>query len=225
MAVDIPKMMAALPERVRRLPVDHRGFPVPWFVQWFDVDKKPVANGVGTPDFRVIDPARIFQAVKQSRCWVCGDPLGVHKAFVIGPMCAINRVNSEPPSHRDCGTFSARFCPFLSQPRMKRNEKDLPAGRDAAGFGLKRNPGLACLWVTRDFKMFRPNKGNDGVLFSLGPPEAAEWWAEGRPATRAEVDESINTGLPSLMELAVTEKGGVEALNAMVARAQPLLPP
>ena len=38
--------------------------------------------------------------------------MGVHKAFVIGPMCAVNRVIApEPPSHRDCGTFSARVLP------------------------------------------------------------------------------------------------------------------
>ena len=64
MAIDLQKMMDELPGRMRALPVDHRGFPVPWFVQWFDEGSKPVLYGVGTPDFRVIDPARIFQAVE-----------------------------------------------------------------------------------------------------------------------------------------------------------------
>ncbi len=211
-----------LPQRMRRLPVDHRGFPVPWFVQWFDADA-PSPAGVGAPDFRVVDSQKLVRAVKERRCWVCGDKLGAHLAFVIGPMCAINRVISEPPSHRECATFSARACPFLSQPRMRRNEKDLPEDhQEAPGVSLKRNPGVACIWITRTYKPF--NAGN-GVLFSLGEPETVEWYAEGRVATRAEVDASISSGLP-LLRAPAEEEGprAISALNAAIQRAQPLLP-
>lgn len=110
-----------IPDRIKRLPVDHRDFPVPWFVQWFD-DGKPSDFGIGTADFRVIDARKIGVAIRERRCWVCGDRLGVHLAFLIGPMCAVNRVISEPPSHRECAEFSAQTCPFLSRPRMRRNE-------------------------------------------------------------------------------------------------------
>lgn len=211
-----------LPARMQRLPVDHRGFPVPWFVQWF-VGKESGDAGIGEPDFRVVDSRKLVRAVRERRCWVCGDKLGVHLAFVIGPMCAINRVISEPPSHRECAAFSARVCPFLSQPRMRRNEKGLPEDhQEAPGVGLKRNPGVACLWITRSYRPF--NAGN-GVLFSLGEPETVEWYAEGRVATRAEVDASITSGLP-LLQAPANDEGpqAVAALANAFRRAQPLLP-
>lgn len=215
-----------MPKRIARLPRDHRGFPVPWFVQWY-CEGAPSERGVGQPDFRVIDSPKIAVAHNRKLCWICGEPRGVHLAFNIGPMCAINRTISEPPSHLDCAEFSAKACPFLSQPRMRRNEKDLPEDRnDAAGFGLKRNPGVACIWVTRTYKPFRPIIGKPGVLFEIGEPEQVLWICEGRPATRAEVWASIESGLPSLEELAVAEGNGApEALKGYVARMMPLLPP
>jgi hypothetical protein len=84
-----------LPQRIRQLPISPAGFPAPWFVAWFR-DGKPCDPGQGTPDFRVIDTPKIGIAIRQKRCWVCGGFLGRHLAFVIGPMCAINRVISEP---------------------------------------------------------------------------------------------------------------------------------
>jgi len=60
-----------MPDRIKRLPISATGFPVPWFVAWID----------GLPDFRVIGPDKMVQAVNRKLCWVCGQPLGVHKAF------------------------------------------------------------------------------------------------------------------------------------------------
>jgi hypothetical protein len=210
---NIRSTLPTLPPRMKKLPLDHRGFPVPWFVAFID----------GKPDFRVVDTPKIGIAVKQRRCWVCGEPLGVRMAFVIGPMCAVNRVISEPPSHRDCAIFSATACPFLTQPRMRRNTNDLPAHNEAAGFGLQRNPGAACVWVTRGYRPFRPYVGAPGVLFNIGEPEEVLWFAEGRAATRDEVMASIETGLPLLR---AEEEGpeAVAALQSSLARAMKLVP-
>jgi hypothetical protein len=206
----------AIPPRVKRLPISSEGWPVPWFVAWID----------GQPDFRVIDTPKLGRAVRERRCWVCGDVLGQNKAFPIGPMCAINRVISEPPSHRECAIFSARACPFLSQPRMRRNEKNLIEQRvDAPGFGLKRNPGAVCVWITREFKVFQAKRGVPGILFHLGDPVECLWFANGREATRAEVLASIDSGYPSLLEVA--KQQGAEAvaeLERYRAEVMPLLP-
>jgi hypothetical protein len=202
-----------IPDRIKALPVSPKGFPVPWFVAW--------ANGV--PDFRVIDTPKIAKAVKQRLCFTCGQPLGVNLAVTIGPMCAINRTISEPPSHRDCAVFSATACPFLSNPKTKRNTRDLPDDiQDAAGFGIKRNPGAIAVWITRDVRLF---KVDNGVLFRFGDPSEVLWFAEGRKATRAEVQASIDSGLPILRELA--EKQGDEAIAALALqteRARQFLP-
>jgi hypothetical protein len=132
---------------------------------------------------------------------------------------ARNRCISEPPSHLDCAIYSARVCPFLANPRMRRNARDLyaPDGtlrdglNEAAGIGLKRNPGAVCVWVTKEFRVVR--EGN-GVLFRLGDPEQVLWFAEGRPATRDEVLHSIETGLPILADLARQEGPAAQAALA-----------
>jgi hypothetical protein len=207
-----------IPGRIKTLPRDKHGYPVPWFVAWIG----------GKPDFRVIAPGRIRDALRTPQCWVCGVPFlrQEDRAFTIGPMCAVNRVSAEPPSHRDCAVFSARFCPFLSTPQMVRREKHKPAEAvNPAGVMIKRNPGVALVWVTGYKSWTRRPDGSGGTLFDIGEPKEALWFARGREATRAEVLDSIDSGLPILAEMA--ERDGPEAcaeLNAMHARALDYIP-
>lgn len=202
-----------MPIRMSRLPISDRGYPVPWFVAWVD----------GVPDFRVIGPGKIEIAVMKHKCWLCGDMLGTYKCFVIGPMCVINRTTAEPPSHLECAQYAAVACPFLSKPNMRRNDKDMPEdAKSPAGVMIKRNPGATALWITKSFKTARDGKG---ILFRLGDPTNVIWYAEGRTATRVEVDESIRTGLP-LLEKIANEEGSkaIIELQKCVAKMQKYLP-
>lgn len=214
-----------IPQRMRSLPFDRRGFPVPWFVQWFD-HGKPSGSGLGEPDFRVVDTRNLGMAIKHKRCWLCGQSLGTFKCFVIGPMCAVNRINSEPPSHYDCAEFAMSACPFLSRPTMRRNEKGIPAGTvDAAGFPLGRNPGVMCLWTTKSYRPFSAEIGKPGILFELGEPTNVEWFTQGRLARSAEVQHALATGLPALREMAERDgPDGVAELARCIARVESLLP-
>jgi hypothetical protein len=207
----------AMPERIKRLAVDHRGFPVPKFVAWPN----------GEADHRVVNTARFQPAVSKHQCWICGEPLGRYFVSVIGCMCAVNRVISEPPSHRECAEFAVKACPFLARPHAHRREINMPEGyKPGPGFALARNPGVSCLWVSREYpKPFRTFAGEKGVLFSLGDPVETVWYREGRLATREEVQEAIDEGLPALALIA--EKEGDAALKALavqVAKAGELLP-
>jgi hypothetical protein len=178
-----------MPVRMRRLPVEERGYPVPWFVKWIE----------GKPEFRVMDEDKFYRALVERLCWVCGDPLGVWLAFVLGPMCGISRSTAEPPLHAECARWSIRNCPFLTKPQMVRRQHEelREAGATSVGGNaILRNPGVTLLWVTRTFKMFRPQSG--GILIEVGPQEYVEWFREGRAASRAEVEESVNSGLPLL---------------------------
>lgn len=183
--------MPALTERIARLPVDERGYPVPFFVTWFD----------GKPDFRIADTEKLVRCVKEKLCWTCGEPLGKFMAFPIGPMCSVTRTTAEPPNHRECAEWSVKGCPFLSRPGMVRREDEVTkAGKDrVAGIMIDRNPGVTAIWSTREFKLFPDQKG--GVLFNVGTPDSVSWWREGRTATRAEVEESVQTGLPFLLKV------------------------
>ncbi len=200
------KDLPPLPDRMRHLPVESRGYPVPHFIAFID----------GEPDFRVMDGEKLRDCVRFKRCWLCGQALGRNVSFVVGPMCAVNRTSAEPPSHRECAEFAVKACPFLSRPKAKRLE-GLPEGTtEGAGFMIRRNPGVALIWTTnaRAFSVFR---APGGVLFDIGEPESVSWYAEGRPATRAEVLASIDSGCPALEEMARQE--GPEAL-ALLANAK-----
>lgn len=193
-----------MPTRIARLPRDKRGFPVPRFVG--AVDKH------GEPDFRIISRHHMAACVHRGLCWICGEPIGTRKAFTLGPMCCINRISPEPPSHRDCAIFAALNCPFLSNPEAKRRERDLPETRQVAGQMIERNPGVTAIWITQFYSIMSVS---NGILFVIGEPESLEFYARGRKATRAEIDASIQSGYP-LLEGAADGDG--QAARAELAR-------
>ena len=197
--------LSELPLRMRALDIDERGYPVPWFVAWVD----------GKPEFRAMDARKWREAVRRKLCWTCGQHLGANLAFILGPMCAINRTISEPPSHRQCPEWSIRNCPFLSRPQMRRRENDMPQGcEQSAGIGIKRNPGAVLLWIAKDYQVFDDGFGKP--LIQVGDPLETEWWCEGRPASREEVEASVESGLPILENIAQQE--GPEAVAELARR-------
>lgn len=203
-----------MPERMRNRPVE-RGYPVPWFVAQLED---------GTYDFRVIRTRGFEEAHAKKLCWICGGHMGAYKAFVIGPMCAVNRVSAELPSHRECAEWAARACPFLARPHMRRRDHDYPDGtQDAAGFMIDRNPGVALVWVTKSYTLRSDHKGH--LLVVIGDPVETIWLRQGQPATREEVAASIDSGLPILREAAEKQGAqGVAALQRQIDIAMELLP-
>jgi len=178
-----------MPASVRCLDRDKHDRPIPWFVHRAED---------GTPDFRVIRRNGREDALRFARCWVCGQPRGRHAAFVVGPMCGVNRVSAEPPSHLHCAIYSALACPFLSRPDMTRRPRGLPELNDSTpGHAIERNPGVALVWSSRTWKLFDAWDGS-GTLIDLGEPSAVRWYARGREATRGEVLASVESGMPIL---------------------------
>jgi len=196
---DIPQV----PDRIRQLPVQ-RGYPVPWFVQHFE------ETGY---DFRVVDGRKMRRAIRDKLCWICGESLGSTWVFVLGPMCIINQINSEPPSHRECAEFAVRACPFLMQRQVKRNDHNMPDGAvPAAGEHIDRQPGVMALWITNKYTIV-PAPGGSGLLFEVGKPSQVIWYREGRTATRSEIMESIISGFPALEEMEMPDTFGMRELH------------
>jgi hypothetical protein len=211
------------PKFMENLAIDKRGFPVPWFVDWIN----------GEPEFRAMDMRKFRLAINRRLCWTCGNKLrDDEEVFVIGPMCAVNRISSEPPSHRECARYAALNCPFLSKPHMHRREDETfrTAKKPSAGIMVERNPGATLLWFTRRHNLInspaRPGIANPGILFQIGKPFATEWYANGRTATRAEVMASIESGLPLLRETAEKHDGpqGSMILEMHITQAMRLVP-
>lgn len=198
--------LTPLPKQMIALPVDERGYPVPFFVAYVD----------GKPDFRIIDPKKLTLVIRKRLCWVCGNELMQNYSFVAGPMCGINRTSSEPPSHLACAEWSAVNCPFLSRPNMVRRENNLPENyKEPSGISIPRNPGVAMVWSTRHFRILEVY---NGILFKMGNPERISFYCSGRKATMDELVHSVDTGLPSLMTIAIED--GPDAVAQLHTQTQ-----
>jgi hypothetical protein len=208
-----PELPQPVPAEILELPLE-RGYPVPWFV----------ARVNGAYDFRVLRPGAFEYALAWETCWICGKPLGAWCTFVVGPMCAVNRTSAEPPSHPECAEWAAIACPFLVRPHATRRAGGLPDGtHEPDGIMLRRNPGVALCWHTLRgrIKLRRPHR-----LLDMGKPYEVSWFAHGRPATRAEIRASIESGLPALAEIAIKQgPAATRQLDKYVHRAMKLLPP
>lgn len=162
-----------IPARMGHLPVDRRGYPVPFFVKR--------VKGL-EPDFRVMCEEAAKRALRARLCWVCGGQLGRHLAFVGGPRSEASGLYADLPSHLECARFSAQACPVLANPGARMRNGGLPDGVGLLSGQTGENPRVAAVVVVREFRL-------DPVVgaFRIGPKEAVEWYAEGRPATAEEV--------------------------------------
>lgn len=200
-----------VPRRMAGLPVNEKGYPVPWFVPWMD----------GKWEFRAVRPESVSEAFRLHKCWICGGTLGKFRVFVIGPKGAINRINSEPPSHLECAEYAARVCPFLIHPNAKRREANMPTHHNATGLDPK-NPGVYLLWVSTHATAFR-SRGS--LLFDIGEPAAVHWRASGKPATRDEAQDAVEKGAIELAAMIVdVDPTGINAIRIATEKVLQYLP-
>lgn len=180
------------PERVAALPLNEKGYPIPFFVSYVD----------GKPDFRVIDATKFIRCVRQKLCWVCGQELGKYHCYVGGPMGALNRISAEPPSHAECAEYAVKACPFILLPKSKRRVANMPEGyAELPGTMLQHNPGVTVIWTT-DRPVLLQRIPDEGALFYLDEPTSVRWYTEGRAAWRWECINSIAMGIKDLIKMA-----------------------
>ena len=163
-----------VPRRMLDLPRDPRGVPIPWFAGR-DAD--------GRLRVTILDRLKWRDAVRERRCWLCGAPLGRCCTFVLGPIQAVTRTVTEPPSHLGCAEYAVRVCPFLANP--ERGRFDGVANPN----GAPANPGMFALWQTLSFELGEPR----GKLI-VGDPVRVAWRTRGRAATAAEIEASQGVG-------------------------------
>jgi hypothetical protein len=141
-------------------------------------------------------------------------------------MCSVNRISAEPPACLSCARFAVTACPFLSKPLAKRATKEGLNYQAPAGMMIERNPGVILIWGTQTYRA--ENHGTrqqPRLLFRIGSPIKIEWFSQGRTATRAEIIESIESGLPRLREVAAMDgRTGLDELRHQIERAAKLVP-
>jgi hypothetical protein len=97
------------PERIARLPVDKRGYPIPWNIER-GVDDWPL--------FTVNDAAKDCEALRRKLCPICGEKLGRWMWWSGGARAAFdpNGWYLDRPAHRECAFYALQVCPFLAAP-------------------------------------------------------------------------------------------------------------
>jgi len=100
-----------IPERMRHLPVDPRGYPVPVIVAVKD----------GKPEFSVNDMDITTRMVRQDRCTVCGGKLFRGRWLVGGGLSALgfNGKFADAPAHDECTHYALQVCPYLAAPNWR----------------------------------------------------------------------------------------------------------
>lgn len=104
-----------IPALMKDLPLDDRGYPIPYFV--------PIVNG--KPEFRYQDSNKREICLKRKFCSVCGNRL-LDKQFwfISGPMGLMNRISSDAPMHEECARYSINVCPHLIYFKAERRSED-----------------------------------------------------------------------------------------------------
>jgi hypothetical protein len=165
-----------MPPGIAALPKTDTGMPIPWFV---------AEQPDGKRDFRIVDSAKLGRAIAHNFCWICGRPMQRWKTFVMGPMCVIQRITTEPPSHADCAIYAARVCPFLGSPTFGRREVGLPHKIIEKTLEMAdHNPGITCLWTTAAYHQY-------GNFFHPADTSQLAWYRERRVATESEIVEAL----------------------------------
>jgi hypothetical protein len=105
------KLTIPIPKQMAHLPIDDRGYPIPFFAPIID----------GKPEFKFTDRTKVRLAISKKICHVCGKPLiKGNYYFVSGPKGLKNRVTSEAAMHKECAEFSMAACPHLHFQKAER---------------------------------------------------------------------------------------------------------
>lgn len=102
------RLAVEVPKRMRTLPRDTRGYPIPYIVL---VDRR------GVPQFTINDDRLVQRCRRRSLCAICGKPHDRDGMwFVGGSRCFLHEHGAfvDPPVHLECAEYALRVCPFLA---------------------------------------------------------------------------------------------------------------
>ena len=181
--------MIQKPTRIAQLPVDDRGFPIPWNVQR-DKDGKPL--------FTVNDQAKHIQALTKDLCPLCGERNEQIRWFVGGPMSAFhpNGVYFDLPGHKDCIAYALQVCPYLAAKNYKHridlpDPSKLPEGVVAL-VDYTQIPGRPELFVMVGAPGTEIILGETVYVRPKKPIIGYFYWRKGERIPRSEAEQLIN---------------------------------
>lgn len=102
-----------IPERMKHLDRDKRGYPYP-------VNLLEDASGV--KHFTINDEHMRQRLLTERRCAICGDVMGDVMWMPGGPLSALHPQGwyIDTPLHHECMTYAMQVCPYLGMPNFKK---------------------------------------------------------------------------------------------------------
>lgn len=177
-----------VPPKMRLLPRDKRGYPIPWLVQ---------RDLTGRPFFVMNDSMKTMACGRRGLCSICGRKLERDVWLIGGPGAAFHEHGAylDPPMHHQCATYALKVCPYLGtrytgridavllkhgkwDPRMRIITEDLTLPEQPPFFVLGRTSKATFRWDVEngDNPRFHPKR----------PWLAVEFWVWGQQITEAE---------------------------------------
>ena len=176
-----------IPARMRHLPKDHRGYPIPANVL---VDKN------GKPHFTINDDEKRQVHLRKKRCPICDGALLRGRWSVGGPASAFMADGAyfDPPMHYECYRYAMQVCPYLALPSFSKRidagtlkREDVEADRlfiDNTVLAARPPVFVGVMHVGEDYQtdMF----GKIGRFKPKGPYRNIEYWRDGEELSAAE---------------------------------------
>jgi hypothetical protein len=122
---DIP-----IPDQMKGLPLDKRGFPIPFIV---------ARDNAGLPLFTVNDDRLTTRCIAESLCGICGLELTYGDLWWVGgPLSAFHPGGCyvDGPMHAECSTYALMACPHLAAPKYTKRLDALPAMKNGTDFDV-----------------------------------------------------------------------------------------
>jgi hypothetical protein len=102
------------PERIAKLP-HYKGLPVTAVTVVID----------DIPNFRAVDPDKIWKLKEERKCGICGDPLDYWIAFMVSAGEIESKRVYESPSHEECLRYAFQACPWLYYSKYKYSNPEI----------------------------------------------------------------------------------------------------
>lgn len=125
------KLNIPIPKELAHLPIDERGYPIPYFAAIVD----------GKHDFRLLDARKQQRATEGKLCAVCGRKLPKDFCyFISGVLGLTNQVSTDPAMHRTCAEFSLRACPHMYFQKAERRDTNVDITEVSEGLMTMNKP-------------------------------------------------------------------------------------
>lgn len=170
-----------IPDRMRALPLDPRGYPVPVNV---------TRDRNGKPNFATNDE-RVRQLLfRKDRCGICGGKLLRGRWSIGGPGSALHPDGAflDPPMHYECARYAVQACPYLAMPTYSKSVSKVPPlevglVKDGIAYNPTVFPNRPDLFLLVMYVAQKLTYYDGDAVRSLRPKRplrSIEYWQEGR---------------------------------------------